>query len=106
VTDAQARRAALSLPHAVEIDHHGRPSFRVNGRIFATLWAAGQMNVMLDLHRIMDAVDNYPDVCTEMWWGKRLAAVRVDLASVKPSLLKDLLSTAHAHQAAGRKKAS
>jgi hypothetical protein len=34
----QARRFALSLPEAVEQDHHGRPSFRVAGKIFATLW--------------------------------------------------------------------
>ena len=103
MTDAVARRAALALPDAVEMDHHGRPSFRVNGRIFATLWAAGRMNVMLDVHGIMDAVDAHPNVCTEMWWGQRLAAVQVDLAPIKPSLLKELLSKAHARKAAGGK---
>jgi hypothetical protein len=105
VTDAEARRAALSLPDAVEMDHHGRPSFRVNGAIFATLWAAGKMNVMLDHHGIMDAVDAHPDVCTEMWWGQRLAAVQVDLASAKPSVLKELLSAARARKSAARKRA-
>ena len=38
VSTDEARRLALSLPDAVEQDHHGRPSFRVAGRIFATLW--------------------------------------------------------------------
>ena len=38
VTTDQARAIALALPEAVEQDHHGRPSFRVAGRIFATLW--------------------------------------------------------------------
>jgi hypothetical protein len=85
------------------MDHHGRPSFRVKGRIFATLWVAGKMNVMLDSHGIMDAVDSYPKVCTEVWWGQRVAAVQVDLASVKPLLLKEFLSTAHARKAAGRR---
>ena len=66
------------------MDHHGRPSFRVDGRIFATLWTAGQMNVMLDVHGIMDAVDAHPNVCREMWWGQRLAPVQVDLTSIKP----------------------
>jgi hypothetical protein len=103
VTDAEARRVALSLPDAVEMDHHSRPSFRVNDRIFATLWVAGRMNVMLDIHGIMDAVDTHPNVCTEIWWGRRLAAVQIDLAAVKPSLLKELLSTAHARKAVGRK---
>ncbi len=30
---------ALALPESVEQDHHGMPSFRVRGRIFATLHA-------------------------------------------------------------------
>jgi hypothetical protein len=39
---------ALALPEAVQADHHGNPSFRVIGRIFATLPDPGHMNVMLD----------------------------------------------------------
>jgi hypothetical protein len=35
----EARRLALAQPEATEQDHHGRPSFRVAGKIFATLWA-------------------------------------------------------------------
>jgi hypothetical protein len=31
------RELALALPQAEEHDHHGRPSFRVTGKIFATL---------------------------------------------------------------------
>src|ERR687895_325612 len=48
VSRAQARELALSLPEAVEQDHHGRPSFRVGGKIFATQWGAEHLNVMLD----------------------------------------------------------
>lgn len=48
VTREEARQLALALPEAVEQDHHGRPSFRVGGKIFATLWDAEHMNVMLD----------------------------------------------------------
>ena len=33
------RRLALALPEATEQDHHGKPSFRVGGKIFATLRA-------------------------------------------------------------------
>ena len=43
-----ARRLALALPEATEQDHHGRPSFRVAGRIFSTLWDEAHLNVMLD----------------------------------------------------------
>ncbi len=31
------RRLALSLPEAVEQDHHGFPSFRLRGKIFSTV---------------------------------------------------------------------
>jgi hypothetical protein len=53
------RRLALFplLPEAVELDHHGRPSFRVGGKIFATLWNEGRMNVMLDEGGIPTAVE-------------------------------------------------
>ena len=48
VTGDEVRRIALALPEAVEQDHHGRPSFRVGGKIFATLWDDRHLNVMLD----------------------------------------------------------
>ncbi len=94
VSTGEARRLALSLPDTVEQDHHGRPSFRVSGRIFATLWDPEHMNVMLDERGILTAVQAHPDVCAEVMWGKRLAAVRVTLPDVDPTLLGDLLADA------------
>ncbi|MDQ6816265.1 MAG: MmcQ/YjbR family DNA-binding protein [Actinomycetota bacterium] len=82
------------MPEAVELDHHGRPSFRVGGRIFATLWDEQHMNVMLDEGGIKTAVQSSPEVCEEVWWGKRLAAVRVALRRASEELLSDLLSDA------------
>ena len=55
MTSEEARRLALALPEAVEQDHHGRPSFRVGGKIFATLWDEEHMNVMLDEGGILTA---------------------------------------------------
>jgi hypothetical protein len=89
-----ARRLALALPEASEQDHHGRPSFRVGGRIFATLWDERHMNVMLDEPGILTAVQAHPGVCAEVMWGKRLAAVRVALPDADPGLLADLLGDA------------
>ncbi len=91
---SQARRLALALPEAVEQDHHGRPSFRVAGKIFATQWDEQYLNVVLDEGGILTAVHARPEVCAEVWWGKRLAAVRVDLRRVDPQLLADLLRDA------------
>jgi hypothetical protein len=89
-----ARRLALALPDATEQDHHGRPSFRVKGKIFATLWDERHMNVMVDEPGIHTAVQTNPNVCEEMWWGKRLAAVQVDLTRADEPLLTELLEDA------------
>jgi hypothetical protein len=89
-----ARKLALALPEAVEQDHHGRPSFRVAKRIFATLWDSEHMNVMVDEPGILTAVQARPDVCAEVYWAKRLAAVRVDLRRADAALLGELLEDA------------
>ena len=91
VSTEEARAFALSLPEAVEQDHHGRPSFRVGGRIFATLWSDERMNVMLDQGGILTAVEASPGVCEPVSWGRRHAAVGVALPSVEPDLLRELL---------------
>jgi hypothetical protein len=94
VTPDEARALALSLPEAVEQDHHGRPSFRVGGRIFATLRSEERMNVMLDEGGILTAVERASEVCEAVWWGRRLAAVGVSLARVEPGELRELLEDA------------
>jgi hypothetical protein len=90
----QARALALGLPEAVEQDHHGRPSFRVANKIFATQWDEDHMNVMLDEGGILMAVQSDPDTFSEVWWGKRLVAVRVDLRRASPETLATMLEEA------------
>src|SRR6202163_4686523 len=102
VTVAQARRIALALPAAVEQDHHGRPSFRVAGRIFATLWDESHMNVMLDEPGIHTAVQGNPNSCQEFWWGKRLRAVQVSLDRADAALAGELLADAWEQKAPRR----
>ena len=94
VTRKQAQQLALSLPEAVEQDHHGRPSFRVAGKIFATLRNGDHMNVMLDEGGILTAVQRNPETCEEVWWGKRLTAVRVNLRRADAELITNLLADA------------
>jgi hypothetical protein len=94
VSAARARELALALPEAVQQDHHGRPSFRVRKRVFATLWNERRMNVMLDADGVLTAVAARPGVCHEVWWGKRLAAAAVDLDRVEERDLEELLADA------------
>lgn len=102
VSRGAVRQLALALPEAIERDHHGRPSFRVGGRIFATLWDETHMNVMLDEPGIRTAVQEHPEICAEFWWGKRLRAVQVDLKRVTKRLASELLTDAWERKAPGR----
>jgi hypothetical protein len=78
-------RLALALEGAEEQDHHGFPSFRVGGKIFATLPDDEHVHVMLPEDRIREIVASDPHACESKWWGKKLAAVRVSL----PDAAKD-----------------
>ena len=68
VSTDEARAMALALPEVIELDHHGRPSFRVGGKIFATLWTEARMNVILDEGGILTAIATAPGACEEVWW--------------------------------------
>lgn len=106
VSPDEARALALSLPEAVELDHHGRPSFRVGGRIFATLWSDERMNVMLDEGGIRTAVEATPEACEPVHWGKRLAAVGVSLTRVEADELRALLEEAWEGKASLRSRST
>lgn len=92
-SSADLRRLALALPGSVEADHHGFPSFRVGGKIFATHPDPEHAHVMLDADDTRAAVEQL-DGCEELHWGKRLVGVRVELARVKRAVLADLLHSA------------
>jgi len=94
VTSVRQLRRMLSLPEAIEGDHHGRPSFRVGGKIFATLWDPEHVNVMLDLHQIRIAVNEYPRACREFWWGRQIRAVQLTLLLADAKVVRELLTEA------------
>jgi hypothetical protein len=88
------RRTVLSLPGAVERDHHGIPSFRVSNKIFATLPASGLLRVFVDEESVRAAVAEHPTVCSEVRWGQKLAGVEFDLAGAPRHLLVEYLTDA------------
>ena len=96
---AAVRRLALSLPEASEEDHWGRPSFRIRGRIFATVPDARHLNVMIDPFDVDAAVRLDPASCEPLWWGKELRGVRISLPVVAPDMVRDLLTSAYRRKA-------
>lgn len=93
------RRLALAHPEASEQPHHGRPSFRVGGRIFLTVPDPEHAHVMLDEEQIRAFAAELPG-CSEQWWGKKLAALRVELAALDEESLAGLVADAYARRAA------
>jgi hypothetical protein len=94
VTPAEAREIALALPEAIEQDHHGFPSFRVRGRIFATLPDEATLRVLLDDDAVEEAVAAAPEQCTVLRWGAKISGVAVHLAAADPDTVADLLADA------------
>jgi hypothetical protein len=94
LTAAAARRLALSLPEADERFHWGRPSFRVNGRIFATLWTKEQRAIVklsLDEQDVLTQV--LPRVFAVTAW-RRQGWTCVELRLVDAWLFEELLVAA------------
>ena len=90
---ADARRFALSLPEAAEAPHFDVPSFRVNGKIFATVARDGKhLHVFVDEEETRAAVAEHPAAFEELWWGKKLSGVRVVLSRAPTPLVKELLA--------------
>lgn len=94
------RRFALSLPEVSEEPHFHLTSFRVKGKIFATMAPDGSfLNVFVDdvQREVMTAVD--PQVYETLRWGKQIAGLRVQLPAAKRADVKALLRAAWEREA-------
>jgi hypothetical protein len=87
MTPEQFRRLALSMPDAVEGEHHGHPDFRANGRIFASLLPDGERGmVRLSPQQQRESVQVHATgfVPANGAWGRAgCTYVRLDAASVE-----------------------
>jgi len=90
----RARSLARALPGVTEEDHHGMGSFRVDGKIFATVPDVDHIRIMVDEGEIRAAVAENPDACEELYWGRKLACVVVALQPASANLLRELLTEA------------
>jgi hypothetical protein len=93
---------ALALPETVEQEHWGNPSFRVRGRIFATVPDDGHANLMIDPFDVDGVVRDNPTSCEEVRWGKEVKGVRVALRNASPDAVEALLRSAWRRKAPKR----
>jgi hypothetical protein len=90
------REFALSLPDATEEPHFHFASFRINGRIFATMPPSDRLlHVFAPEEDRIVAIAQDPEVYQELNWGKRVVGLRVVLEHADPALVEDLLQAAY-----------
>lgn len=91
------RKLALSLPHAEELPHFEKASFRVNKKIFATLSSSTEiatlkLNVIdQSVYCSIDITIIYP---VNNKWGKQGWTI-IELKKIPKKLLKELLGKAY-----------
>ena len=91
----EARRYALSLPEATEAPHHHLSSFRVRGKIFATVPPDEEhLHVFVPEEEREIAVAANPEACEKLWWGKKVVGVRVRLDRAKAADVRRMLRSA------------
>jgi len=89
----QARAFALSLPETHGEPHFEMWSFRVRGKIFATVPPDGlHLHIFVGEAAVHGAVGSDPKAFEELWWGKKLAGVRVNLPAARIGPVFDLLA--------------
>ena len=91
----EVRRFALSLPETTEEPHFHFSSFRVKGKIFATVPPDEKhLHVFVDDEQRDLMVATEPQAYEKLWWGKKVVGLRVILAKAKSGDVKGLLQSA------------
>ena len=93
VSAAGVRKLALAFPEATEQPHHDMTSFRVRGKIFATMPPdGGRLHVFLPEDEVASYCAEFPSTVEELWWGKKLSGCRVLLGHADRALVREMLA--------------
>jgi hypothetical protein len=91
-TGADVRRVALSLPEAEERETWGHPTFRVRGKMFATLASDGaRASVKATKEAQAALVGSDPEVFSVPAYVGHHGWVAIDVGRVDPEELRELL---------------
>jgi hypothetical protein len=89
---SQIRRVALALPEATEAPHFDYASFRVRGKIFATVPPDEKhLHVFVGDEERAEALARNPGGVEKLFWGAKVVGLRITLAKAKPEIVTDLL---------------
>ena len=92
---ATVREYALSLPEAAEAPHFQYASFRVRGKIFATVPPGNEyLHVFVPEPQREPALTLHPEFLEKLHWGGKVVGLRATLAPAKPGVIRRLLGLA------------
>lgn len=92
VSLALVRGLALALPGATEEPHFDMISFRVRGKIFATVPPDDMhLHLFVDEAETEACVAEDPEIYEPLLWGGKPRGLRVSLAAAAPDRLSELL---------------
>jgi hypothetical protein len=93
VSDVEhARQFALSLPEVSEEPHFDMSSFRVRGKIFATVPPDGaHLHVFVDEFEVDACVAENPAAFQPLRWGQRIRGLRIRLAAAPEPRVQELI---------------
>ena len=95
MTCDDVRTLALALPEALEAPHFDLASFRVRGKIFATMPPAGtHLHVFVGEEARAQALALHGHCVEKLPWGAKVVGLRVDLARAEAALVEALLRQA------------
>ena len=100
-----ARRFALSLPETTEQPHFEKSSFRVKGKIFATVPVGGKhLHVNVEVDEGQALAEELPEAFEPIVWGKQTKTdwIRVTLAKADREIVQELLEDAWRRKAPKR----
>ena len=98
-----ARAFALSLPGSTEEPHFDMSSFRVRGKIFATVPPDDEhLHVFVDEGEVQAAVAEDPAAFEPLLWGQRLRGLRIRIAAASNHRVAELLEESWRRRAPAR----
>jgi hypothetical protein len=87
------QKLALRLPETAEAPHHDMTSFRVAGKIFATMPPdGGRLHVFVGDDQVSAYTAEYPAAVEELLWGAKRRGCRVLLGKATAPLVRELLT--------------
>ena len=99
----QARKFALSLPESTEAPHFAYTSFRVRGKIFATVPPDGVvMHIFVDDDQRAPLIASHPEIFSALRWGVKVVGVRVLLEQTNADTVNRLLTQSWMRKALNR----